>query len=347
MEPLHHRILLASLLAFLTALASCIDPITIDAEREGNQLLIDGFVTDGSGPHEVRIAITREKQRTTPIEQALVELVSEDGEREQMFEEMTPGTYVHRAQQLQAQPGKAYHLEITLVNGRQYATQPDTMPELIGRDSVYYGEGSRNGQDVMYVFADSWLPDTPEPLYVRWEVEEYYRYELTDFPDPWGNIPPPCFVFGDIEPQRINLFDGARFRTRQITRQQVGIRPLDYTFLHQHWINVYQQSMSREAFRYWSQVRSVVEQTGSIFDVPPAEVRGNAFRVGRDDQVLGYFAALRQDTARYVTYRGDFAIRSNDPCLYTPFKQLWQYPDECLQCGVLENSTPVQPDYFR
>lgn len=338
------------LLLFLAALTvGCIEEITVETDRVSGQLIIDGVITGGPGPHQVRIARASEKtQISTPVKYALVTLKDSDGNSEVLVPSAEEdGIYLHLGSLITAQPGKAYHLEVNLIEGQRYATRPDTMPAVVGQDSAWFSQGTENGLRVVNVFAQSTLPVSERPIYLRWAVEEVYQFSPTDFPDPWNNIPPSCYVFDEADPQRINLYDGSRFRTTLIEEHKVAVRKLDQTFRERHFFNIYQRSMSEAAFRYWEQVDIISNQSGSIFDIPPAPIRGNAYSVdNEDEQVLGFFSVVKEDTTRFSTWPADFNFWVSDPCDYEPFKQLFQYPDECLDCTIIEGSTYAKPDYF-
>lgn len=328
-------------------LAGCIEPIEIETERKANQLVVDGFITNGAGPHYVRLARTSEKiQVTTPEVGALVRLLDGEGNAETLHE-IEEGIYRHDGDLLQPSPGQAYHLEIVLGNGAAYATQPDTMPTMVGQDSAWFDQSTRSGLRVVTVNAQSYLPAVESPLFLQWVVEEVYQFSPTDFPDPWNSIPPSCYVFDLVEPQTINLYDGRSFSTELIPQQLLVVRHLDHTFRERHFFNVYQRSMSESAFRYLEKLEVLTNQSGSIFDIPPAPVKGNAFRANDEtEEVLGFFSAVMQDTTQFDTYPGDFDFYVSDPCDYVPFKSFGQYLDECLDCTLLKGSTYEKPPYF-
>ncbi len=326
---------------------SCIEPIEIETERKAGQLVVNGYVTDGVGPHFVRLARTVEKeQKTSPVTGGTVVLRDEEGNSETLLER-EEGVYVHLGEIIRPSPGMAYHLEISLSNGIQYATLPDTMPTVVGQDSAWFAEGTRNGLRVVNVLAQSNLPVVEKPLFLQWVVEEVYQFSPTDFPDPWNSIPPSCYVYDLVDPQTINLYDGRQFATELIPLQLLAIRNFDHTFRERHFFNVYQRSLSEPAFRYLEKLEIITNQSGSIFDIPPAPVKGNVFRVNdAAEEVLGFFSAVKQDSTQFDTRPGDFDFYTSYPCDYVPFKRRNLYLDECLDCTKLEGSTYAKPSYF-
>lgn len=333
---------------FLSCLSvSCIEPIDIETDRKARQLVVSGYVTDGVGPHYVRLSRTVEKEQiTSPETGGTIWLKDENGNSE-LLSETEEGIYVHLGQVIRPEPGHAYHLEITLRNGLSYATWPDTMPTIVGQDSAWFSTGSRNGLKVVNVLAQSTLPQSEKPFFLQWVVEEVYQFSPTDFPDPWNSIPPSCYVYDWVDPQTINLYDGREFTTELIPRQLLAIRNFDHTFRERHFFNIYQRSLSETAFRYMEKLDAITNQSGSIFDIPPAPVRGNVFRVDKsEEQVLGFFSAVKQDSSQFDTWPGDFEFNVSDPCDYVPFKRTSLYLDECLDCTRLKGATYAKPPYF-
>lgn len=335
-------ILLLSCLA-----VSCIEPIEIETERNSGQLVVSGYVTDGVGPHYVRLTRTEQTERTPLPEIGATVLLKDEEGNSEFLPETEDGIYLHQGDLIRPKPGKAYHLEITLSNGNAYATLPDRMPTEVGQDSAWFSKGTRSGLRIVNVLAQSVLPKTENPLFLQWVVEEVYQFSPTDFPDPWNSIPPSCYVYDLVAPQTINLYDGREFTTELIPSQLLAIRNFDHTFRERHFFNIYQRSISEPAFRYLEKLEVITNQSGSIFDIPPAPVKGNAFRVNdSEESVLGFFSAVKQDSTQFDTYPGDFDFYVSDPCDYVPFKRLSLYLDECLDCTTLEGSTYAKPPYF-
>ncbi len=334
-------VLLAALL-----ITGCVAPIEVKTERDAGQLVIDGFITDGQGPHKVRLSRTsNKKQLSEPVVGALVVLRDHLGQSE-LLQETAEGVYTHIGDNIKPVSGGAYHLEITLGSAK-YATRPDTLPALVGSDTAWFRVSRRNGLQVVDVLAASTLPKSDKPLFIQWVVEEVYLFSPIDFPDPFNSIPPSCFVFAMADPQRLNLYDGRQFNATFIEQHLLAQRDVDHTFLERHFFNIYQRSLSEPAFRYWFQVDQVANQSGSIFDLPPAPVLGNGFRVGdSSEQVLGYFAAVKEDTTRFNTYRADFPDIWMDPCIYERFKPIERYPRECVNCLEQRGATYEKPPYF-
>ncbi|MEP6738134.1 MAG: DUF4249 family protein, partial [Chryseolinea sp.] len=203
--------------------------------------------------------------------------------------------------------------------------------------------------DVANVFTDSQLPTSEGPQFFKWDVDEVYMFEQTPIPNPFlGGIPPPCYVTGYADPQKITLFSTENLNIDHIENKLVAVRSIDQSFLARHYFIVNMSSISRQAYSYWDHVNSLVNRSGSIFDTPPAPIVGNIHnKEDESEKVYGYFEATNTSFARIFVLKGNIpftiAFYCNDPAKGIYYQS---YPDECYQCTSLPNSKLEKPDWF-
>ena len=86
----------------------------------------------------------------------------------------------------------------------------------------------------------------------------------------------------------------------------MGKRMVDNSFLYPFFFSVKQLSINREAYEYWEKIKIVINNQGSLFDIPPAPVFGNIANVeDRNEIVLGYFEVAKTKVTRINTTRAD------------------------------------------
>ena len=107
---------------------------------------------------------------------------------------------------------------------------------------------------------------------------------------------------------------------------------MDYSFHEKHYFTTYQSSITSDAHEYWREVDILANQTGSIFDTPPAEIKGNIFNVkDTEEKVFGYFQAANQTQDRFYLLPYDFPFPlTMESCTYYWYKD--EYPTRCLDC---------------
>jgi hypothetical protein len=239
-----------------------------------------------------------------------------------------------------ATAGNSYALEV-VVDGKVYQSKFEKVPELDAEDKLsftFVSEPFRTEKPeyVFKVFSETKLPDTKDPIYLRWTIEETYLWPLawlrgTGIPPPQ---PPPCFISDVIEPNRINLFDGSGTSTRNSTLL-LGRRSVDNSFQYPFYVTVKQLSITREAYEYWEKIKIVISNQGSLFDIPPAPVSGNIFNANdRKETVLGYFEVAKTKTTRIYTTNADVPFYLLDPCQFIPSTPDDAYPAECRGCAA-------------
>ncbi|TAE52467.1 MAG: DUF4249 domain-containing protein [Bacteroidetes bacterium] len=340
----------------LTGLHQCVEPFVQNNEWEGGQIIIYGRITTLDEPQYVDVSVTASTARVPiQISTARVELVDQDGQRED-YQLESPGKYRLDRQKITVVPGRAYHVEVQLENGDRYASEPEIMPLLTARDTSYFEPRVPPGtlddkilvsNQRLTVLADTRIPQGSPPQLLRWHVQEVYVFPPTDFPDPFNTIPPPCYATEYPNAQLVNLFDGEVYKVNQIDRQVVARRPIDQSFRGRHYFTVYSSALTRRAFTYWQQVSLIANQSGSIFDTPPAAIKGNVYRVGDpEEKVLGYVEANDVNFSRFFVVPGWLPYLIIDECQYIPGKDYFTYPKACLDCVSPPGRVREKPPYF-
>jgi hypothetical protein len=350
------------LLGIVTA---CIDLIEFPLKNEAKQLVVFGQLTNLDEPHYLYLSETFSGSKNpliingvlittalpSPVKGARVTLLDNQG-NSYPYLEIEPGKY--ELQELtKAMPGVVYSVRIQRGN-QIYESIPQSIPELVGIDSTYYEitedvYPSKDGKRLTHlinVFAETTLPETENELFLRWEVEEVYYWELTFFPNPFKVPPPDCFVYSNPDPQRITLYRNSRVNSKTITNQ-VTSREIDATFKNRHYFIVRQLSLNEDNYRYWNEVKQLVGNTGSVFDTPPAAITSNLInKTNEDEKVLGYFEVSRVSETRFFLVRGFIPYYLEPYCEYDPQKPRSEYPEECVSCSNVPNSTGVRPPWF-
>lgn len=330
--------------------SSCIETIDFDVERSGSRLVVDGMITDTPGPHTLKLRRTTDEETTSkPLSGALITITDNLGNSESYYE-IFDGTYILEGSSVKGVQGRSYSIEITLPNGYTYRSEEETMPTEVAKDSIHYEfdtitelneYGSSSEKEIVRIIRHTTIPETEQPLYLKWEIEETYKFSEYDFPDPFGRPPPMCYITRYPEPQTIHLLNGRELASGKLAPQTILERNIDYTFYQRHYINLIQYSVTRQAHEYWTEVDQIVNQSGTIFDVPPANAHSNIKNVNDSaEQVFGYFSAAAVDTSRVFLVRAYLPIHISNPC------NRQNGPDCVGGCTSIDNSSPQPPYYW-
>lgn len=336
-------------------LTACISPIDIRINNTGGQIIISGQVSSIEDRTTISIGRTASGRLPEPKEGAQVILFDMYDNYYGSFHEYKPGEYILLG--FSGVPGMGYKVQVTLDDGRIYESAIEVMPEYAPAVSVTHQfnervaadlDGDNVSQRFIDLFASTEIPEEWESPYFFWSVDEVYLLSPTDFPDPFGSIPPPCFVYQKIATNKRALYNGSVVNSREIQNLLVHERKVDRTFLERHYLTTYQSSITQKAYEYWSKVNTLAFSRGSIFDTPPAQVKGNFHNIANDDEIVwGYFQATHETFDRFFLLPTDFPytlLFPTESCTFDGTR--WDYPPYCLNCLSAPNSSYTRPDWF-
>jgi hypothetical protein len=342
-------------IVFALLVSGCLSPIEIDTIKRGGTLTVEGQVSTIADQNYVKLGNTAETERLPiPLPFATIILLDDLGNSYPYHEDsLNVGSYLLNG--FAGIPGRTYHIQVTTPSGETYESIPETIPFQSGEVVTSYEiiqegytdfEGAVSTESFVKIRCNATLPTSEEPTYLRWSIQEDFLFSPTDFPDPFGVIPPPCFISQNADPQAIVLVNGNNVSTPTIENLIIGTRIVDYSFFEKHYFTTYQSAITKEAHEYWRQVDILANQTGSIFDTPPAEIKGNIFNVDDpNEKVFGFFQAANQTYDRFFMLPEDipFPIQM-ESCTYVWYKA--EYPNRCLDCLSVRNSSYRRPDWF-
>lgn len=338
----------------LLGLISCLTPIDLPVEIKGGKLVVSGQISTISDQNIIELGTTATTDRLpNPLGGAIVKVVDDMGESIICTEDpIRLGVYTFS--NFTGIEGRSYQVEITLPNGKTYKSAVEKMPKASQLDLVDYeivtegvvdSDGKFQNKNFYKIYANSTIPKNS---FMRWVVREAFLLSPTDFPDPFGLIPAPCFIDQNADPQRIVIFDGSTISSSSINRQLIASREIDWTFHEKHYFTSYQSTLTKEAFDYWRKVNILANQVGSIFDAPPAEITGNIVNEKNpDEKIFGYFQAVNQIFQRKDFYESDLPFSlSSGRCDFTGSLNDLDYPPRCIDCSRVRNSSYNRPDWF-
>lgn len=342
------------------AFTGCVETIDFSTDWNGGQLVVDGRISAGSGPFFLSLRQTAPiEQKSLPVSGAKI-ILEEQAGPQYFYAEQEEGEYVLENKPgsiVDLKEGKAYSVKIELTDGRRYASHQEIIPLGWAKmDSVYFdfeelevlnSIGNVIKYWVVNVYIDAHLLSGagPRPT-LRWDVEEVYKLSETDYPDPFGYIPPSCYVYVYPGSEGFQMLDTKELESTKIQGIKVATQRLDNRFDEKHYFNVYQTTLTEKAYTYWSQLRQTIFEVGTIFDTPPAPVEGNLFNIDNpEEQVLGYFETVNVDTLRRFILPSDIPVRLIPRCKFDIYFYR-TYPPVCSDCISEPNSTYLRPDYF-
>jgi hypothetical protein len=333
---------------------SCIDPFSADVDQGEQILTVEGLVTSGPGPHVIKLSrsatygsvfqgLIRPVQGATMIlkdDQGKVTLVTEDPNK---F-----GTY-ETAASFSAEIGRLYTLQFQLVSGEVYVSAPEKIeaaPEIkkLSVKTVQIPvEGKILFRSGAQIFAEIDDPGDQNNFYLWRNAPSTYVLEAR--PDLFvirsPNAPPVpapkaccyvCYRQEVVGNQSLFIAQDDTFNGLTTTLPVSFIEDNGLRLVNTFRTDIMQIRITPEAYRFLKLIRQQTETSGSVFDPPPASIRGNISRLDKPEEVvLGYFIAGGETRKRIYIKRDDLTF--NQPRVIIP--------DDCrVVSGPLSDIVP-------
>ncbi|MDZ7740379.1 MAG: DUF4249 domain-containing protein [Bacteroidota bacterium] len=298
---------------------SCIDEYPLDIRSYENLLVIDGMITNQPGPYTVRLSRSASIDYPVfdPVINAKIIIEDNHGNNEQLTE-IDDGIYATAPDGMQGVSDRSYRLKLELADGTKYESPYQRMNGSVGIDSVYakieYRETSDPDYDLVgYQFYLNSSPSVNDTVYYLWQLEETWEFN-SDFTLDYiyeGTISPSgnpykfytCWTTKKIP--EINCFS-----TLNQASPQVADYPLTYVSTQSKRLSIRyslltrQLTISKEAYKFWNDVKQQISDNELLFDQQPFQIRGNLHNVNEPDEpVMGYFTVAGTSEKRIFVNR--------------------------------------------
>lgn len=299
-------------MCIILAVYACIEPYDPPLDdADVNYLVVDGFLNVTNGSATVSITRSLPVKSTVPEPPETGGAVRiEDGDGEiYLLSETEPGIYGGVVSNASSE--QTYRLLIHTLGAREYISDFVQIVVTPPIDSVTWS-GTPDGLQ----FAVTTHDPTNASQYFRWKFQETYEYNA-DFNSVFW------YEDGEIvyRPLNQSLFTCWRTNlssdilvasTRHLDQSMVNKFPIAFIAKTSIKISVgysmllQQQSLTEEAYNYWSNLEKTTENLGGLFDPLPAEVKGNIHSVSNPSEpVIGFFGAGTVEEQRIFFKRRD------------------------------------------
>jgi hypothetical protein len=299
---------------------SCVEKIGFSSSIADSQLVVDGQISDKSGPYTIKLSRTINALdfTTTRAVSASKVVISDNLGNSETLTEVYAGTFQTNPNGIRGVMEREYVLRVETRDGNIYESSPEKITPAGSVDSIYYEfekyqplSGSPRYQ--FRVFINSTGESLGNNLY-RWKFTGTYKVEthpeLRTQSAGQGRIPdpPPCSGYtksleqiGPCEccvcwvnlinttPKVSNhkLVSGEKFNNIE-----VGLVPVEYwTFFEKVQIEVEQISLSVSAFNFWKTVSDQKEGSSSLFQPSIGKAVSNISLKSGKGEVQGLFSA--------------------------------------------------------
>lgn len=329
----------------------CIDPYEVDVSEGAQLLTIEGTVTNGPGPHLIKLSRSATygsifQSLVRPVSGAIVVIRDNTGSVAIFSEDRNMiGTYIS-PEGFSGVVGRSYTLLIELADGKTYTSLPEKINKPIEISKIFYKsetipvEGQTNLDSGVGIFVELADP-SDENNYYFWRNSPSV-YLLQTRPDLFFNrttmMTEPkdccsrCFRYETTGNTSYFLTNDDSFNGLKNTIKAAFIPDDGLRFIDIYRVDLNQLSITANAYRFLRLAKQQSEITGSVFDPPPANIRGNMLSPNTPDEVvLGYFIAAGETQRRIYIFGADLEFRQ-------PVRLI---PDDCRRVDNTTSAPPV------
>jgi hypothetical protein len=280
--------------------SACVEKIKLDLRSGTQRLVVEGIFTNEAKPCTVKLSYSQAidvLKNITFISGARVQLSDDSGNFTEFVEIPTiTGNYQPKNQQFGGVVGRTYVLTIELPDGKKFVSKPETMQTAPPIENIYVEyDGTTKSFNGSKLFGYKVYIDAKDPAertnYYRWTSLTYAFKQTKLFPCSAFQFPPTCRnVYWCLEAEKdILIGSDAGINGNTIRKQYVHFSPV--YLLGTNYIEIQQQAISAEIYRYWKNYTDQTLRTGSIFDPIPSTIVGNVYNVNNPTELaLGYFS---------------------------------------------------------
>jgi hypothetical protein len=343
-------------------LYSCVDEIDLG---QGTPLP-DGIVIRGrltaSAPAEAVVNVERlfefTSNRPDIIVSADVTLENTEGQTLEMkFGEGAYRVSLVDRLDFDVAPGIGYRVRVSTVDGGEYLSEYDILPEPTAADSIrtelattsiVNRVGVREDIPVLnYLISSPVRYDDGSPVFIRYTAERTYAITQVETPYPIDDrFVKVCYIPETVAGTRAIILSGRDLSGDRVVDFELLSDPIDYRYAQGHYLALRQEVISEEAFDYFTEIAAIADQSESIFTNPPGPVRGNVREVNeRTENVFGFFYTANRSLIRIGTTPEE-AGNPRFRCPPLPRTGPSNPPEVCEDCLSPVGSTTQKPFYW-
>ena len=344
-----------NLIIILFLFCGCIKQIKLNYRTPPNTLVVEGLLLTDSTPCKVSLSYSglfNEKggQLKNYITDAIV-FVYDDMNDSLKLTGDGAGNYTDVHNEFYAKPEHSYYIKIFLSNGETYASVPENIPKVVNNfelDTIGVSPTPALpdlfGADIKINIQDP--PD--ETNYYRWITRDYVPRKATGVPCSFGNPPAFCnqYCYQVFTDSVIRILSDKNINGNLIRDESVLISP--YYYYGNHFVEIKQLSLTREAYQFWQLYQQQTTRTGTIEDPLPSALNGNVYNIQDSTQLaLGYFEASDAVSKKYILapqfINSYFTLANITRYIYPEQGNCWDVYPNAFQYGPDEwnNLTPL------
>ena len=351
-ERIFQQSLRLSAWLIFTLAMSCVQRFDVVIPRNADNYIVEAILLDDPRYQKVRLLTINAKGLVEPVETARV-VVETEANRELEMEHLDSGEYV-LGEFLQVATGDSLRLVIYLTGESRIVSEWEEVPESTGIAEGYWEPAvEKNVNDLGVIIEKpgfdlkiSTTPFVAEDTYLRYTYETSHVNEA-----PFRDSRCECLnCYITTSPIGfLKISSALRSKGKSLQNELVDFLDLDRRFSFRLTALVRQITITPSAHQFYAAIDQQRTLEGSIFDPPPAIIRGNlSFEGSQDVEAYGIFEVGRLAEVPITIFRSQFEnqfLTYMDICFAAARGGGNEIPDECFFCFAEEGSGP-RPYYY-
>lgn len=364
------------ILSLVFVLYACIDPFYLPEISAIERFVVEGELTNETGPHHIRLFYSRslekvDKSNVKVESGAIVWIESDSGEKDVLQEDPAlPGTYLTH-ESFKGEFGKSYRLQIQTQSQRRYESTWELLQPPGEINDLYYefAENIRapekgkvfDSYDGFHLFANAASSKEANGL-LRWRWTGVYKGitnpELNtkfvgraELPDPLpcsGYVISStgleqvaecicCTCWGYEYSRSATVSNNQHIKDNSFGRVHIGTVYISRPRFHErYYVELEQLSVSENSYTFWKLASDQQQGTGSLFQPNSVRIKGNIISLSDPTEEV-----LGIFSASGIVRKSLFIERSAIPYELAPMEPP---PSDCRK--TLPNGTNVKPDFW-
>jgi len=308
-----------AILFLCMTLFSCTEKYYPEIDEDTSVLVVDGRITDEIGSCEVRLFRTvkfTDDFSLKPERDAIVILHDDLGQNE-ILTEFDAGIYRSSSNKINGTIGNSYWIEIQTAAGDKYESSPEKMNSPFEISSIYGDEktfitddnSKKNGVGIYF---DATNQDD-QASYLRWEYQESYEWHspYTIVEKYYDNAATICYPVNEYP--LINIFDASSLVIKEVNHLLTSkILQHELKLEHEYLLDMRLYSITQENHEFWENTKAIHKSNGNLYDILPANIRGNISSCKDNCEVLGYFEASSVRKIKRFFTKNEFSLEFSD-----------------------------------